>query len=121
MQQRSGHEDFKTYQSGGCVSLESKEVLQAWIDVCNIRYYDHLAVDPKLDESILVLWEDDKGDSPKEKDGIFDTDEMKLLRLEIYWHKEDNKYFKIMSITFHLSSKKSSMAVAGFAAYDWID
>lgn len=116
-----GPGDFKTYQSGGCVSLESKEDLQAWIEVCNIRYYDHLAVEPNLEESILVIWEDDKGEPPKEKDGKFDIDQMKLLRMEIYWHKEDNKYLKIMSITFHLTGKKNSIVLAGHAAHDWID
>ena len=113
--------NFKTYQNGGCIFLESREEVNKLINVCNIRYYDHLAVDPKLDDSILVLWENENGDPPKEKDGHFDIDQMKLLRLEIYWHKESNKYQKIISITFRLTGKKHSVVIAGFAAQDWID
>ena len=115
-------ENSKIYQSGGSISLQSREVLSQWIEACNIRYFEHLALDPSYDESNLVLWEDEKGDFPVvTKDGQFDLTRMKHLKLEIYFHKEDKKYNKIISITFHLTGKRNSVVISGYAAHDWID
>lgn len=115
-------ESFKIYPSGGSISLKSKEELLEWVFACNIRYFDHFATDPSFDQTNLVLWEDEKGDSPAEtKDGQFDIAKMKQLRLEIYYHLEGNQYRKIISITFHLIGKKNSVVISGYGAHDWID
>ncbi len=99
-----------------------REVLSHWIHACNIRYFEHLALDPSYDESNLVLWEDEKGYFPVlTKDGQFDLTKMKHLKLEIYFHKEGEKYNKIISITFHLTGKRNSVVISGYAAHDWID
>ena len=111
---------FKTYQSGGCIGLESLEEMANWIEMANIRYYEHLALEH--DESTLVLWEDEKGNTPKElENGHMDIENMKMLKLEIYYHKEGNKYAKVLAINFHLTGKKHSVVLAGMAAHDWID
>ena len=111
---------FKTYQSGGCIGLESLEEMANWIEMANIQYYEHLALEH--DESTLVLWEDEKGNTPKElENGHMDIENMKMLKLEIYYHKEGNKYAKVLAINFHLTGKKHSVVLAGMAAHDWID
>ena len=91
-----GQNEFKIYASGRCINLDSKEQFSEWVNVCNIRYYDHLAMDPNYDKSILVIWEDENGERPKEhNDGKFDLEKMKILKLEINFHKENNKYSRI--------------------------
>ena len=64
-------------------------------------------MDPNYDESILVLWEGENGERPKEpNDGKFDLESMKILKLDIYFCKENNKYSKTLAINFHLTGKK---------------
>ena len=51
----------------------------------------------------------------------FDYDNLKQLNLEIFYHKGQVRYAKILTVTFHLTGKKHSIVVSGSCAHAWID
>ena len=117
-----GNLKFNTYNSGGSISLPSKDTVIRVIEACDLRYYDHLAVTDEHQDSVLVIWQNEKGVAAvRDNDGIFDYVKNKQLVLEIYFHETDNRYRKILSITFHLTGKKNAVVVSGHASHEWID
>ena len=113
---------FNTYASGGNISLPSKEIAIKLIEACDLRYYEHLAISDDHKDSVLVLWENEKHESPiRDQNGIFDYVNNKQLNMEIHFMEGINRYRKLLSINFHLSGQKNAVVVSGFAAHDWID
>ena len=55
---------FNIYKSGGSTSLPSKEEMKGWIEACDVRYHDHLALGEKYEKAILVMWTNEKDKSP---------------------------------------------------------
>ena len=46
---------------------------------------------------------------------------MKILKLEICLHKENNKYSKTLTLNFNLAGKKNSVVISRHTAHDWIE
>eukprot|EP00112_Aurelia_sp_Birch-Aquarium-sp1_P007138 Seg1779.2 transcript_id=Seg1779.2/GoldUCD/mRNA.D3Y31 product="hypothetical protein" protein_id=Seg1779.2/GoldUCD/D3Y31 len=117
-----GNLKFNTYNSGGSISLPSKDTIIRVIEACDLRYYDHLALADEHKDSVLVIWQNEKGEAAlRDNDCIFDYVKNKQLVLEIYFHDTDNRYRKILTITFHLTGKKNAVVVSGHASHEWID
>ena len=96
--------EFNTYKNGGSISLPSKDSIIQLIEVCDVRYYDHLATSEAYKDSILVLWENKAGEAPaREPNGAFNYDKLDQLRLEIYHIVDVIQCRKILGITFHLT------------------
>ena len=114
---------FNIYASSGNISLPSKEINIKLIEACDLRYYEHLALSDDHKDSVLVLWENEKHESPirDQNNGIFDYVKNKQLNMEVHFMEGINRYRKLLSINFHLSGQKNAVVVSGFAAHDWID
>ena len=65
---------FNTYNSGGSISLPSKESAIRVIEACDLRYYDHLALTDEHKDSVLVIWQNEKGIAAlRDKEGTLTT------------------------------------------------
>lgn len=116
------HLSFNVYRSGGSISLPCKELAVDLIEACNLRYHDHLAVSKQHKDSVLVMWENEKGEYPiKDADGNFDYVLNKQLVMEVHFHEINNRWRKLLAITFHLTGEKNAVVISGHAAQDWID
>ena len=114
--------EFKTYNSGGTISLPNKETSIQLIQACDLRYFHHLAISEAHKDSVFVLWENEKGEAPsRDSNGDFVYSEIQQLRLEIHHNEGGNKYRKLLGITFHLKGQKNAVVVSCHAAHQWID
>ena len=114
--------EFKTYNSGGTISLPNKETSIQLIEACDLRYFHHLAISEAHKNSVLVLWENEKGEAPiRDSNGEFVYSEIQQLKLEIHHNEGGNKFRKLLGITFHLKGQKNAVVVSSHAAHQWID
>ena len=68
-----------------------------------MQYFDHLTMCEAYKDSIFILWENEKGETPsRDAKGQFDYDLLKQMRLEIYHTEGGSQYRKVLGTTLHL-------------------